>query len=71
VAIASSVVACSIALRTFLQLRANVPHSEPQAAKLQGDRLKTESNTQSPPPAKVETLSFSAPAKYQGKMLGS
>jgi peptidoglycan-N-acetylglucosamine deacetylase len=67
VAIASSVVACSIALETFVQLRANVPHSEPKAAKLQGNHLKTKNNTQSPPPAKVETLSFSVPAKYQGK----
>ncbi len=62
VAIASSVVACSIAFGTFVQLKANQPHSEPQ-----GNHLKTESKTQSPPAAKVEALSFSAPAKYQGK----
>lgn len=61
--VATSVTTCS----TPSQLSTNQPASKPQAVQVLQKQSQSQVNAQLPPPAKVENLTFSVPAKYQGK----
>jgi peptidoglycan/xylan/chitin deacetylase (PgdA/CDA1 family) len=65
VAIASTITACSIAPKTSPQLGLNQPISKSHAAEVQNP-AKGQVN-ELPPAAKVENLTFTVPAKFQGK----
>ncbi|MEH2139279.1 polysaccharide deacetylase family protein [Nostoc sp.] len=65
VAIASTITACSIAPSTSPQLGLNQPISKSHAAQVQNP-AKGQVN-ELPPSTKVENLTFTVPAKFQGK----
>ncbi|MHC5822109.1 MAG: polysaccharide deacetylase family protein, partial [Nostoc sp.] len=67
VAIASCITACSIAPGTSPQLGLNQPLSKIHTAQVPDHPAKGEINAQLPPSAKVENLTFTVPAKFQGK----
>ena len=66
VAIASSITACSIAPGISPQSGLNQPVSKIHTAQVQ-DPVKGQINAQLPPSAQVENLTFTVPAKFQGK----
>ena len=67
VAIASTITACSIAPGTSPQLGLNQPVSKSHTPQVQDHLGKGQGNVQLPPSAKVESPTFSVPAKFQGK----
>ncbi|MEH2373083.1 polysaccharide deacetylase family protein [Nostoc sp.] len=67
VAIASTITACSIAPGTSPQLGLNKPLSKIHTAQGQDHPANGQINAQLPPLAKVENLTFTVPAKFQGK----
>lgn len=67
VAIASCITACSIAPGTSPQLGLNKPSSKIHTAQGQDHPANDQINAQLPPSAKVDNLTFTVPAKFQGK----
>ncbi|MBN3950356.1 MAG: polysaccharide deacetylase family protein [Nostoc sp. NMS7] len=67
VAIASCITACSMAPGTSPQLGLNQPLRKIHAAQVPDHPAKGQINAQLPPSAKVENLTFTVPAKFQGK----
>jgi peptidoglycan-N-acetylglucosamine deacetylase len=67
VAIAFSVATFVTACSTPPQLSTSQPASKPQAAQVLQKQPQSQASAQLPPPVKVENLTFSVPAKYQGK----
>jgi peptidoglycan-N-acetylglucosamine deacetylase len=61
--VATFVIGCS----TSPQLSTNQPVSKPKAAQVLQKQSQSQVNAQLPAPAKIENLTFSVPAKYQGK----
>jgi peptidoglycan-N-acetylglucosamine deacetylase len=69
VAIAFSVATFVTACSTPPQLSTSQPASKPQAAQVLQKQSQNQANAQLAPPVKVENLTFSVPAKYQGKIV--
>lgn len=67
VAIAACVAACIILLNMVMSFRTNQPQSEPLTASVAENQVKSPPKAQLQPPAKVGNLTFSVPAKFQGK----